>query len=207
MPAIRTLASLRTAATLLGAMLLVPLLSACPKGDVGAPCNHGDVQAPDSQVVTFPALSCNDLLCVFAQSEKPPGEKCDNDAKCNKDGGNRFICANTACKLSSSYVIERSMCSRTCSTDADCEDGGIGKKVLAKESTCESGFKCAPIQKLGEFCCQKLCVCADDLSEGTVDEVNTACDKFPKDGEGNPMCNVMMEDMTPTPEATASAGG
>jgi len=202
MPAIRTLASLRT--TLLGAMFLVPLLSACPKGDVGAPCNHGDVQAPDSQVVTFPALSCNDLLCVFAQSEKPPTEPCAGDAECNKDGGTRFTCTNGDCKLSSTYVLERSMCSRTCSQDSDCADGGIGKKVLANESSCESGFKCAPIQKLGEFCCQKLCVCADDLSEGTVDMLTLDCEKFPKDAEGNAMCNVM--EMTPgaTTDMTAA---
>jgi hypothetical protein len=202
MPAIRTLASLRTAATLLGAMLLVPLLSACPKGDVGAPCNHGDVQAPDSQVVTFPALSCNDLLCVFAQKEKPPNTPCAGDAECNTDGGNRFTCVNKACKLSSTYVLERSMCSKTCSTDADCKDGGIGKKVLSQDSSCENGFQCAPIQKLGEFCCQKLCVCADDLSTGTVADLVDDCSKFPKDAEGNPMCNTM--EMTPgvTTDAT-----
>jgi hypothetical protein len=195
MPAIRTLASLRTAATLLGAMLLVPLLSACPKGDVGAPCNHGDVQAPDSQVVTFPALSCNDLLCVFAQKDTPPKAPCTGNPECNTDGGNRFQCVNKACKLSSTYVLERSMCSKTCSTDADCKDGGIGKKVLSADSSCENGFTCAPIQTLGEFCCQKLCVCADDISAGSVAKVNEECAAFDKDAEGNPMCNVM--EMTP----------
>ncbi len=193
MPAIRTLASLRTAATLLGAMLLVPLLSACPKGDVGAPCNHGDVETPVAQVVTFPALSCNDLLCVFAQSENTPSSECASDAECNSDGGNRFVCANKGCRLSSSFVLDRSMCSRTCSQDSDCQDGGIGKKVLSKESSCESGFKCAPLQKLGELCCQKLCVCADDLSEGSVDDVNKECAAFPSDEDGNPMCNVAMD--------------
>ena len=86
MPANRTLALLRTAATLLGATLLVPLLSACPKGDIGAPCNHGDVQAPEAQVVTFPALSCNDLLCVFAQKDEAPKIACKSDAECNTTG-------------------------------------------------------------------------------------------------------------------------
>lgn len=199
MPANRTLAFLRTAATLLGATLLVPLLSACPKGDVGAPCNHGDLQAPDSQVVTFPALSCNDLLCVFAQSDEAPKTACSTNEECNitGDGVNRFACINKSCKLDSTYVLQRSMCSRACSDDADCEDGGIGKKVLAGETSCDSGFKCARIQKLGEFCCQKLCVCADDLSEGTVDKLDEDCGKFPQDAEGNPMCNEQMMDMTP----------
>ena len=204
MPAIRTLAFLRIAAATLGAMLLVPLLSACPKGDVGAPCNHGDVQAPDSQIVTFPALSCNDLLCVFAQKDKPPDVTCAGDPECNTDGGSRFVCISKNCKLSSTYVLERSMCSRTCETDNDCVDGGIGKKVLAGESSCGGGFKCRTLQKLGEFCCQKLCVCEDDISEGTSEELEKACAAFPPDAEGNRACNVM--EMTPgaTTDPTAT---
>ncbi len=193
MPANRTLALLRTATKLLGATLLVPLLSACPKGDVGAPCNHGDVQAPESQVVTFPALSCNDLLCVFAQKDEPPDMACKSDAECNttNDGMTRFTCSDGSCELNSTYVLQRSMCSRACADDSDCQDGGIGKKVLAKETSCENGFRCAPIQKLGEFCCEKLCVCADDLSDGTVDSLNADCEEYPKDAEGKPMCNEM----------------
>ncbi len=178
MQATRTPALLRTAATLLGAMLLVPLLTACPKGDIGAPCNHGDVDPPDDKVVTFPALSCNDLLCVYADDANPPDEACANDVDCNKadeTGKQRFACDNGTCKLSATYVLERSMCSRTCETSADCKDGGIGKKVLAKESNCSSGFDCVQIQKLGEFCCQKLCVCNDDLSPGTVEKIRDEC--------------------------------
>ena len=193
MPAIRTLALLRTAATLLGATLLVPLLSACPKADVGAPCNHGDVQPPDSKIVTFPALSCNDLLCVYADDSEPPEQPCEQAADCNKADPekSRFSCINKSCKLNSTYVLERSMCSRTCASDDDCVDGGLGKKVLADDSTCEGGFQCAQIQGLGEFCCQKLCVCRDDLSQGTIDSVNADCEKFPKDAEGQPMCDDM----------------
>lgn len=177
MPASRMSALLRTAATLLGTLLIVPLLTACPKGDVGASCNHGDVQPPDSKVVTFPALSCNDLLCVYADDAKPPPDSCASDAECNDDGTgkNRFQCTNGNCKLSSTYVLERSMCSKTCEADADCEDGGLGKKVLAKDSNCASGFRCTEIQKLGEFCCRKLCVCRDDLSEAAIDDLKKEC--------------------------------
>lgn len=177
MPATRTSALLRNAARLLGALLIIPLLTACPKGDVGASCNHGDVQPPDSLVVTFPALSCNDLLCVYADSSKAPDDPCTNDAMCNAadSSKNRFQCQQGNCKLSSTYVLERSMCSRTCETSDDCKDGGIGKQVLAKETNCDTGFECVQIQKLGEFCCQKLCVCNDDLSAGTVETLKTEC--------------------------------
>lgn len=192
MQATRTPALLRTAASLLGAMLLVPTLTACPKGDVGAPCNHGDVDPPDSKVVTFPALSCNDLLCVYADDAKAPSEGCAGDADCNAADPTkqRFTCNSGTCKLSSTYVLERSMCSRTCETSADCLDGGLGKQVLAKESNCVSGFECVQIQKLGEFCCQNLCVCNDDLSAGTVDTLKAECAKLPIDPQtGRPDCS------------------
>ena len=202
MQATRTSALLRTASTLLGAMLLVPLLTACPKGDVGAPCNHGDVDPPDSKVVTFPALSCNDLLCVYADDAKPTADKCTSNAECNKaDGPQRFACTNGTCKLSSTYVLERSMCSRTCETSDDCKDGGIGKQVLAKESNCSSGFECVQIQKLGEFCCQKLCVCNDDLSAGTVDTLKKECLDLVDPATGE--CKDMDMDLDP---AATTAG-
>lgn len=190
MQATRTPAFLRTAAHALGALLLVPLLSACPKGDVGAPCNHGDVQPPDSKVVTFPALSCNDLICVYADEATPPVTPCTGDGDCNVPGETvKFACnvSSGVCSLSSQYVLERSMCSKTCGSDDDCLDGGITKKVLAKESNCGSNFKCVQIQKLGEFCCQKLCVCNDDLSQGTVDMLATECAALPQ-VNGKPVC-------------------
>lgn len=196
MQATRTPAFLRTAATALGALLFVPLLSACPKGDVGAPCNHGDVEPPDSKVVTFPALSCNDLICVYADETPPPTDPCTGDADCNTadPGKAKFACEDGQCTLASKYVLERSMCSKTCSTNADCEDGGIGKKVQADESSCQAGFSCVQIQKLGEFCCQKLCVCNDDLSQGAVDELEMQCAAFPVDAQGKPICD---DDMNP----------
>lgn len=207
MQATRTPASLRTA-KLLGAILLVPLMTACPKGDVGAPCNHGNVDPPESKVVTFPALSCNDLLCIYADDKKAPGDGCKSDDDCNKaePSKQRFTCNSSgSCKLSSTYVLERSMCSRTCETDADCEDGGIGKKVLAKDTACLLGFACVQIQKLGEFCCEKLCVCNDDLSAGTVEDLKKECNDLPKDTDGKPICeDAMTGDTAGTATATAA---
>lgn len=206
MPATRTSALLRTAAKLLGALLIVPLLTACPKGDVGAACNHGDVQPPDALVVTFPALSCNDLLCVYADSTRPPDGGCSDNAACNKDvtdGKTRFQCIDGNCKLSSTYVLERSMCSRTCSTNDDCKDGGIGKKVRSKETNCERGFECTEIQKLGEFCCRKLCVCSDDLIQGFIDDLKKECATLVCDDAETPP-PVDMTTMTAATAATAT---
>lgn len=203
MQVIRTPALLRTVANALGALLLVPLLAACPKGDVGAPCNHGDVDPPASQVVTFPALSCNDLLCIYADDKPAPTAPCMDDNACNAgsdDGKIRFQCVESKCVLASQFVLERSMCSKICGSDEDCQDGGIGKQVLAKESSCEAGFSCVQIQKLGELCCQKMCVCKDDLSEGTIEEVATYCNELMLDPNGDPICDDMM--MTPPPADT-----
>lgn len=153
-------------------------LTACPKGDVGAPCNHGDIDPPQSEVVTFPALSCNDLICVYADATEPPPVECNADSECNlaEDGINRFECVSGKCRLSATYTLERSMCSIRCESEADCQDGGIGEQVIASGTSCKNGFACEAIQAIpGEFCCQKLCVCKDDLSADLVTSIADAC--------------------------------
>jgi hypothetical protein len=176
-------------------------LTACPNGDVGAPCNHATTSPPQSRLVTFPALSCDDLLCVYGESQTVPTTACTVDEDCNSgdpikqpfecfspgDGGANF------CRLSLEYVLERSMCSKRCDSDADCENSGItsDKKPVAKETKCETGFRCVRIQSIGEFCCQKLCVCDDDL--GDTSELDTDCGEpvngvyaFCEENEGDP---------------------
>jgi hypothetical protein len=183
------------------AALLVGL-AACAKGDVGAPCNHGDTEPPESKLVTFPALSCNELLCVYADEDEAPPDPCQpgDDAACNEDNPalNRFQCvteegATTGeCQLRISYVLERSMCSKKCSSDSDCKDGGPTKKVVVENTKCQSGFSCARIQTLGKFCCEKLCVCNDDLDLSTAAEIQTECAASTQEG----CC-----DQDPVPEA------
>ena len=181
----------------LGLAMAAPLLAACPKGDVGAPCNHGRIEPPQSKLVTFPALSCNDLLCVYADDEETPSDNCTpgeaGNATCNSTdpSRNRFECVrvgdtdNGRCQLRIDYVLARSMCSKKCSSNDDCKDGGIGQDVVVEDTQCKTGFECARIQSLGEFCCQKLCVCKDDLGANDLDEKcssNTqegCCDQIP----------------------------
>ncbi len=149
----------------------------CSKGDVGAPCNHGQVDPPETKVVTFPALSCNELICVYGDADEAPATPCMNDDDCNPSGLNdvrKFSCdiERGQCQLSSKYVLERSMCSRKCSSDKDCADDGL-KKVRAEKTECKTGFACQRIQGLGQFCCEKLCVCKDDLTVDT--ELDMGC--------------------------------
>jgi hypothetical protein len=160
-------------------------LGSCARGDVGAPCNHGDTEPPASKLVTFPALSCNELLCVYADVAEAPEIACDagQHAQCNEadPGVERFQCVTEEgenqgeCELKIEYVLERSMCSKKCSSDSDCKDGGVGKKVVVENTNCQLGFACARIQTLGQFCCEKLCVCRDDLDESTANDIQTEC--------------------------------
>lgn len=173
--------------------MIAPLLLGCPKGDVGSACNHGDVEPPESKLVTFPALSCDDLLCVYADEDEPPTGECNEDAFCQDA---KFECVKSNpdepgnCRLRVDYVLERSMCSRKCSSDNDCKDGGPTNQVVVDDTNCQTGFKCARIQTLGKFCCEKLCVCNDDL--GVTMDIDNKCTASTQegccvDGSGNPI--------------------
>lgn len=185
---------LRRAALAAGVLAVAPALTACPKGDVGAPCNHGRVEPPESKLVTFPALSCDELLCVYADEEEPPAGSCtpgpQGNQTCNEadPSKTRFECVGSAdgttgsCRLLNQYVLERSMCSKKCSKDADCQSAGITNQVVVDDTNCAQGFRCARIQTLGEFCCEKLCVCKDDLNTAIANEIETACANSEQDG-------------------------
>lgn len=169
-------------------------IAGCAKGDVGAPCNHGDTEPPASKLVTFPALSCNELLCVYADIAEAPPDACtvgaDGNAQCNEAnlGLDRFQCVadegdtSGHCELKIEYVLQRSMCSKKCSSDSDCKDGGVGEKVVVENTKCQEGFSCARIQTLGKFCCEKLCVCNDDLDLSTANMIQEDCAAGTQDG-------------------------
>ncbi len=152
------------------AIALVPLLLvACPQSDVGLPCNHGPGFIPQSQTITFPALTCDHLLCVYAEDVEPPGLECSDSADCNEVTGERqFRCEEGSCVLDQEYVMNRSMCSLSCESDGDCQGGEA-------DTSCKSGFTCARIQGLGDHCCEKLCVCRDDLDQATANQLEQEC--------------------------------
>ena len=165
------------------AALAALLLTGCPNGDVGAPCNHGRVNAPSSFLVTFPALSCDNLLCIYGEDKQATEADCMSHSECNPDGKTAFQCIDGTCELSLDYVLERSMCSRSCSKDDDCKNNGAfdNNAVENDEPACTNGFKCVVLQELGQFCCQKLCVCDDDLPN--LEMVNNDCMVIGASGE------------------------
>ncbi len=161
----------RVQSTLFAALPLLTsalLLTGCPQGDVGAPCNHGSVEPPTSKLVTFPALSCSDLLCVYGEEQIVPAIACADAADCNEAANateDIFECVEEECRLSLDYVLQRSMCSKTCESDDDCNNTSLNNRpaVDDDETACQTGFSCTVLQQLGQFCCEKLCVCNDDL--------------------------------------------
>jgi hypothetical protein len=159
--------------------------AACSTSDVGAPCSHGQIESPTTPTVTFPALACDQLVCVYADDDEPPVDPCESHADCNPGGGDRFRCDGGECLVSSTYVLDRSMCSLHCEADADCAGGDPG-------TACESGFACARIQSVGAFCCEKLCVCKDDLDVAAAAERDELC----ASGDMTGCC-----DQDPRPEA------
>jgi hypothetical protein len=51
------------------------------------------------------------------------------------------------------------LCSATCSSDDDCSDGETTGNQMSKQ--CKTGFTCMVATTVGNFCCEKLCVCKD----------------------------------------------
>ena len=49
------------------------------------------------------------------------------------------------------------LCTAGCSSDDDCSDGETSKNPVQ----CHSGFTCMVATTVGDFCCERLCVCKD----------------------------------------------
>ncbi|MBV1859805.1 MAG: hypothetical protein KUG77_15445 [Nannocystaceae bacterium] len=125
---------------------------------------------PSEPVISFPSLACDELLCVFGETIGAPSDPCESDADCTEMSGgiDSFVCENKICTVAQEAVLERSMCSTTCDSDIECADFVDGTR-------CESGFTCAPLMSLGDFCCQKVCVCRDGLDVAASDKLEEAC--------------------------------
>jgi len=178
---------MRSTATLwLGAALGLVCAVSCNRSDVGAPCQHAGGDAPHEPLISFPALACDQLLCVFGESFTPPSAPCQTNADCAEASGlDAYVCENGRCAVSRDTVLERSMCSTTCESDVECADA-------AQDTRCNTGFTCAPLMQLGDFCCEKVCVCKDDLDVAATEKLEAAC----KVGDVPGCC-----DQDPVPEA------
>ena len=76
-----------------------------------------------------------------------------------------YVCVAGQCVASSTFKRERSMCTRTCEADRDCVPVDL-------ETTCATGMACAIASP---DCCEKLCLCLDDRSQGGIDKATALC--------------------------------
>jgi hypothetical protein len=73
------------------------------------------------------------------------------------------LCLIEPSTTSSSGAI--STCTAECGSNSDCE-------AETKES-CAAGYVCAVATQVGNFCCQKLCICRDSLTPGFNEDDST----------------------------------
>jgi len=124
-------------------------------------------------------------FCLVACKENPVGRPCfipQSDGGVNLSN-NRVSSPSVECQSKICLHIaekEEDLCSADCEKDEDCDtDEG---------STCTGGFVCMTPTTTGNFCCKKLCVCADyvDVPAGGVEDL-PECD--PADTR-NECCNL-----------------
>lgn len=102
------------------------------------------------------------LVCAAlgACKDNPVGRQCFIPSS-ESDGGVPVTVVGTGLECQSRvclHIASRNpdMCTGDCSSDSDCE--------ASPETPCQGGFACVVPVVVGDFCCQKLCVCKDYLN-------------------------------------------
>jgi len=104
------------------------------------------------------ATGCNPnsigRICINPQGSAPGGPQVISPAlECPSR-----LCLIEPANATSTGGVERKTCTAECETNDDCDP----------ETTehCATGFVCAVPTQVGNFCCKRLCICRDDLTEG-----------------------------------------
>jgi hypothetical protein len=68
-----------------------------------------------------------------------------------------------------------SLCTAGCSSDDDCSDGETTSNQASAQ--CKTGFACLVATTVGNFCCERMCVCKDfvDTSLPGYNKTPTVC--------------------------------
>jgi hypothetical protein len=67
------------------------------------------------------------------------------------------------------------LCTAGCTTDDDCSDGETTSDQSSRQ--CKSGFVCMVATTVGNFCCERMCVCKDfiDTTRQGFNATPTVC--------------------------------
>ena len=111
---------------------------------------------------------------AFACSNEHLGRPCDpgTPAPAGTAGGQIVTVASPALECPSHICVGATnpqgtgaLCSAGCESSADCADGEIGQTGNPSDTRCKDGFVCLVPTTVGDFACQKLCVCRDFVVE------------------------------------------
>lgn len=131
----------------------------CSDNQIGKTCNNiiPPARWPTPGVVSFinPAPDCLTRLCMVTAS-------------------------NAEHAMADSSGAPYAMCTAECTTDADCATSEDFKKGGCKKYTCAV----PSVVPGGDFCCQKLCTCASDLTPGFNVNDPHSVTGLPKDADG-----------------------
>lgn len=158
--------------------------SACSEDQrVGRRCIINQVAGSGDVVINSTALECPTRTCLMMpnQPQDPVTEQCDENNPGTCSG--QKVCVNNECRAASEF---KGFCTAACSSNDDC-DGETSSNTSDRK--CARGFVCATPAAVGDFCCQRFCVCRDFLNipDGGVPIVPSACEAA---NPANTCCNL-----------------
>jgi hypothetical protein len=134
----------RSFALLALALATFALGGACEDKHVGRICELGTMPLGGSTgsiaTVSSPALECPSHICLLPGAEKDP---------------------RSAAQMMAGVAGTGPLCTATCESNEDCETEEIADANNAADKRCRGGFACAWPTTVGNFACQRMCVCTD----------------------------------------------
>lgn len=129
----RPLSKIAAAAPLALAIALVGLvLGGCEDKHIGRVCSLDTADAGTTSTGTVATLNGQAVECPTRICISPAADKTTNTGP---------------------------LCTAGCSSDDDCSDGETTSDQSSAQ--CKSGFTCMVATTVGDFCCERLCVCKD----------------------------------------------
>ncbi|MCY1059078.1 hypothetical protein [Nannocystis sp. SCPEA4] len=128
--------------------------------EYGASCQLlGVPESVQSKAISLQP-DCAGGICVFQFEDTPP--PCSDDSDCAAPWP---TCDGNFCDLDQDFVAASSRCTQNCQEDADCP----------AIPGCASETVCAPATLLAPLCCEKVCLCRDDLNIGATADLENLC--------------------------------